>query len=109
MPDMPDVGAGKLRTDDLRHMYGTQDDAVWRKLSELRMTSDETGMHPEVVAELFEFSSADELVRALADAEPPKSVIEGRTDQRMLEEHGDLATPAGLERAADMAIHNDAW
>jgi hypothetical protein len=108
LPDMPDVARGKLRTEDLRYMYGEKDDAVWRKLSELRMTSDETGLHPEVVAELFGFTSGDELVRALADAEPPKSVIEGRTDQRMLEEHGDLATPAGLERAADMAIHNDA-
>jgi len=99
---------GKLRTQVLRDMYGTADDALWRKVSELRMTSDEVGMHPDIVAELFGFSSGDELVKALADAEPPKSVIEGMTDQRMLEENGDLATPAGLERAADMAIHNDA-
>lgn len=115
VPDLPDFGAGKLRTEDLRTMYGTQDDAVWRKLSKLRMTSDTTGLHPEVVAGMFTnedgtpaFSSADELVQALASAEAPRLVIEGRTDQRMLEEHGDLATPAGLERAADMAIHNDA-
>lgn len=108
LPDMPDVSSGKLRTEDLRYMYGVKDDAVWRKLSELRMTSDATGLHPDVVGELFGFTSGDELVRALAAAEPPKSVIEGKTDQRMLEEHGDLATPAGIERAADMAIHNDA-
>jgi Large polyvalent protein associated domain 22/ADP-Ribosyltransferase in polyvalent proteins len=99
--------AGKLRTQVLRDMYGTADDALWRTVSSLRMTSDETGMHPDIVAELFGFSSGDELVRALTDAEPPKSVIEGMTDQRMLQEHGDLASPAGLERAADMAIHND--
>lgn len=108
LPDLPEVGFGKLRTDDLRRMYGSDDTAIWRKLSKLRMTSDEIGMDADVVAELFEFSSGDELVRALADAEPPKSVIEGMTDQRMLEEHGDLATPAGLERAADAAIHNEA-
>jgi len=107
-PKLSDMGFGKLRTQDLRDMYGTADDAIWRKLSELRMTSDETGLNPEIVAELFDFQSADELVKKLLAAEPPKSAIEGRTDQRMLEEHGDLATPAGLERAADMAIHNDA-
>jgi hypothetical protein len=99
---------GKLRTEDLRDMYGTADDALWRKVSELRMTSDETGMHPDIVGELFGFSSGDELVHAITEAEPPRSVIEGMTDQRMLEEHGDLATPAGIERAADKAIHNDA-
>jgi len=104
----PMFATGKLNTEDLRKTYGKADDAIWRKLSTLRMTSEENGTHPDVVAELFDFSSGDELVQALAEAEPPKSVIEGMTDQRMLEEHGDLATPAGLERAADMAIHNDA-
>jgi hypothetical protein len=108
IPDMPDVSRGKLRTEDLRYMYGIKDDAVWRKLSALHMTSDETGLHPDVVGDLFGFSSGDELVKTLADTEPPKSVIEGMVDTRMLQEHGDLATPAGLERAADAAIHNDA-
>lgn len=107
-PDLPDFGFGKLRTEDLRYMYGTQDDALWRKLSALRMTSDETGLHPEVVAGMFGFESGDKLVKALADAQHPKDVIEGLTDQRMLQEHGDLATPAGLERATDAAIHNEA-
>ena len=102
------TAAGKLRTQVLRDMYGTADDAIWRKLSALRMTSDENGLHPDLVAERFGFQSGDELVQKLTQAEPPQSVIEGRTDQRMLEEHGDLATPAGLERAADAAIHNDA-
>jgi len=108
VPDLPDFGYGKLRTEDLRYMYGTQDDALWRKLSKLRMTSDETGLHPDVVGAMFGFESGGKLVKALADAQNPKDVIEGMTDQRMLEEHGDLATPAGLERATDAAIHNDA-
>lgn len=108
LPEMPEVGFGRLRTEELRRRYGTADDAVWRKLSALRMTSDEGGLHPDVVGELFGFGSGDELVKTLAAAEPPKSVIEGMTDTRMLQEHGDLATPAGLERAADAAIHNDA-
>ena len=108
VPDLPEMGAGKLRTEDLRYMYGVQDDAIWRTLSERRMTSDESGLHPDVVAEMFEFSSGDEMVRKLMEAQPPPSIIADMTDSRMLQEHGDLSTPAGLERAADQAIHNEA-
>jgi hypothetical protein len=35
-------------------------------------------------------------------------VIEGMTDQRMLERHGELSNPDALERAAEAAIHNEA-
>jgi len=99
---------GKLDTETLREMYGTQPDALWRKLSTLRMTSDKVGIHPDVVAEPFGFSSGDELVRAIVAADPPRQVIEGIADQRMLERHGELATPEGLQRAADRAVHTEA-
>jgi hypothetical protein len=106
---------GKLKTEDLRKAYGSDPKAIWRKLSTLRMTSDENGTDPDLVADIFKnedgspaFGSGDELVKKLVAAEDPKTVIEGLVDQRMLEEHGDLATPEGLERAADMAVHNDA-
>lgn len=99
---------GKLRTKVLREIYGTEADALWRQLSALGMTSDARGSHPDLVAELFGFSSGDELVRKLVDAEPPEQVIEGLTDQRMLERHGDLSSPEDLQRAADQAVHNDA-
>ena len=102
------TAAGKLRTQVLRDKYGIADDAVWRKLSTLRMTSDENGLHPDLVAERFGFSSGDEMVHALSAAEDPKVLVQQQTDQRMLEEHGDLATPEALERAADAAIHNEA-
>lgn len=106
---LPDnVLAGKLNTAALREQYGTQPDAIWRKLSDLRMTSEANGLPPDVVAETFGFSSGDELVRALAAAEPPKAVIEAVTDQRMLERHGELSSPEAIERAADAAIHNEA-
>jgi hypothetical protein len=98
---------GKLDTETLREMYGTQPDALWRKLSTLRMTSDKVGIHPDVVAETFGFSGGDEMVRALAAADHPMQVIEGLADQRMLERYGDLATPEGLQRAADQAVHTE--
>lgn len=99
--------AGKLSTQALREQYGSGPDAVWRKLSAQRMTSDTVGENPEVVAELFGFTSADEMVQAIANATPPKEAISAVTDQRMLEQHGDLATPEGVQRATDAAIHND--
>ncbi|MDD4913285.1 MAG: hypothetical protein PHP57_13410 [Sideroxydans sp.] len=67
----------------------------------------ENGLHPDLVAETIgEFGSGDELVRALADAEDPQSLIARMTDQRMLEQHGELATPEQIKIAADQAIHN---
>ena len=76
-------------------------------LRNLRMTAAD-GLHPDLVAELFGFQSGDEMVRTLAAAQPPAVEIEALTDLRMLERHGDLASPDALARAADAAIHNDA-
>lgn len=115
IPDVPDTGYGRLRTEDLRRMYGTGDNAIWRVLSKRRMTSDDGGLRPEVVAAMFTdengvpvFDSGDALVRALAAAEPPRDVIERLTDARMLQDHAEVAAPGALERAADVAVHNEA-
>ena len=106
---LPDnVLFGKLNTATLKERYGNATDAIWRKLSALRMTSEANGIDPDVVAETFGFQSGDEMVQALAAAQPPKEAVEALTDQRMLERFGDLATPEGLERATDEALHNDA-
>lgn len=115
IPDVPDTGYGRLRTEDLRRMYGMGDNAIWRVLSKRRMTSDDGGLSPEVVAAMFTdengdpvFDSGDALVRALATAEPPRDVIERLTDARMLQEHAEVAAPGALERAAEIAVHNEA-
>lgn len=102
-----EVRFGKLSTPMLRDQYGTGEQALWRKLSARRMTS-ETGIDPEVVAATFEFDSGDALVQSLAKAVPPLEVIEARTDARMLEEHGDITSPAALAQAADEAVFNEA-
>ena len=66
------------------------------------------GLHPDQVAEIFGYSSGDELVHELLDARPQKEVIEGLTNQRMLERYGDLVDKDAIERAAEASIHNDA-
>lgn len=97
--------SGKLDGQALRDMGFSADDT--KRLRDFNMVRTEGGFHPEIVAEQFELSSGDELVRALVDAIPPKDAINTQADAIMLERHGELSTPEAIERAADAAIHND--
>jgi hypothetical protein len=67
----------------------------------------EGGLHPDIVADVYGFGSGVELINALLAAKPIKDEINARTDQRMLDENSDLATPEARQAAVDMAIHND--
>lgn len=101
---------GRLSRAALAEMYGGEADKYalldWKRLTDLRMTAEE-GDHPDVVAERFGFSSGDELVKKLLAAEKPGVEIDALTDQRMLEQFGDLTSQEAIEKAADKAIHND--
>jgi hypothetical protein len=77
-------------------------------LSGLKGMTAEEGLHPDLVASMFGFTSGDHLVRAILDAQPVNDVIEAVTDQRMMERFGDLTNPDVIKRAADDAIHNEA-
>lgn len=92
---------GRLDTDLVRLVPGGN------TVENLRMTK-KGGLNPDLVAELFGFSSGNEMVRTLADAQRPRDVIEGMTDQRMLERYGELSDMQAVERAAEAAIHNEA-
>jgi hypothetical protein len=99
----------KLNTEELRRRYGTAPNAVWRILSERRMTND-TGLDPDLLAESIPgggFTSGDELVRKLAAAPPPAQVIAEQTDQLMMERYGDITSAEALSQAADEAVHNE--
>jgi hypothetical protein len=77
-------------------------------LTRLKGMTAKEGLHPNLVADMFGFESGEALVRNILDAEPIASVVEGKTDQRMIERHGDLATPEAIEAAANEAVHNEA-
>jgi hypothetical protein len=94
---------GKLRTSAVKELAPEQ----WDVLSKRRMTSEDKGMHPELVAELFGFDSGDALVQALIEARPPSDLIDEATDQQMLERYGDIGSEQALQRAADEAVHNE--
>ncbi len=99
----------KLDLPALKEMYGDGPAAPWRYLStgKTGLAASE-GVHPDIVADMLGFESGDDLVRQILAAEDIKSVVEGITDQRMLERHGDLATPEAIEQAANEAVHNEA-
>jgi hypothetical protein len=102
--DIENLGAGRFDLTALKDLSLPEE--IVQIMQSLKMTAKD-GIHPDLVAESFGFTSGDELVRTLAIAEAPKVAIEGLTDQKMLERFGDLATPEAIERAADQAIHND--
>lgn len=99
------LGAGRLDRAGLADIGLPQE--IIDHLTNLKMTA-KNGIHPDLVADLFGFTSGDELTRALAAAQSPREEIDALTDLRMLERYGELATPAAIERAADAAIHNEA-
>jgi hypothetical protein len=108
LPEGDKVVGAKLDIDAMKEMYGDGPAAPWRYLptGEAGLAGKE-GLHPDVVAEMFGFTSGDELVRKILAAEPEASVIEGMTDQRMLERHGDLVDERAIAEAADKAVHNE--
>ena len=106
--DLSSITAARIDRASLDSMEGIPQEVIDR-LESLGMTAKTGGIHPDVLSEILPgWTSGDELVRALASAVPLKQAIEARTDQWMLEQYADLATPEAIERAADMAIHNDA-
>lgn len=102
---LTNMKAGRFDLFSLRELG--LDEAVIERLKDLKMTANE-GIHPDIVAAEFEFTSGVELAEKLAASPKPQEAIEGLTDQIMLQRHGDLATPEGIQRAADQAVHNEA-
>lgn len=104
--DLENYPHGKLDRAAVALLYG-KDHPVVQHLDALKMLTSRDGYDPDFVADQFGFSSGDEMMRTLAAADTPKDAIEGMTDQRMLENYGDLSSPEAVERAAEKAIHND--
>lgn len=100
------VTPAKLAKKSIVELFGGE--ARLKTLPKPYVYSAEGGMHPDDAADLFGFHSGDELLDALANAEPRKSVIERLTDERMQALHPDLPTdPAKLSEEAMKAVHNE--
>jgi len=99
----------KMDIDALKEMYGDNPAAPWRYLDTgTHGLVAKDGLHPDLVADMFGFNSGRDLVSQLLGAPKIKDKIDGITDQRMLEEHGDLVDPVSIQEAARAATHNEA-
>lgn len=76
--------------------------------NDLRGMTAEDGLGLDVAGQMFGYTSGEALLDDLLTTDPTREKIQGRTDQRMLEEHGDLVDDRALENAADEAVHNEA-
>jgi hypothetical protein len=61
-----------------------------------------------VIADSFGYPDADTMLQAIDAVGKKSDVIEGMTDQRMLEQYGDLIDQRAIEAAANEAVHNEA-
>lgn len=66
------------------------------------------GVHPDLVAPLFGFTSGDHLIQAIMSAEPMADVVSRETDAAMLQRYGDLNSPEAIRQAVNSAIANEA-
>ena len=108
LEDIGMTGQHKLALPALKEIYGEEANAIWRYLPIGKYGYAATdGLHPDLVADLLGYPSADALVRDVLQAEPANDVIEALTDQAMMETYGDITSPEALDRAADEAIHNE--
>lgn len=62
---------------------------------------------PDLIAEMFGFATGKEMQAAIKASGSAKDKIASLTDQRMLEQHGDLVDQNAIERAAEASIHNE--
>jgi hypothetical protein len=83
----------------LKALPGSGGSSVWRK---------EGGVHPDILASVWGFSSGDALVRALVESENRKNLIEKETDLRMKETYGDILNDGTLTELAMEALESDA-
>ena len=105
-------GAHRLDMESVRQMYEPEPENLRPDIAKLgtggRGMMGMNGIDPDVAAELFGFSSGDELIRALIEAQPMKEAIDARTDEVMLERFSELSTPEGREAKVQESLHNEA-
>lgn len=60
------------------------------------------------IADSFGFEGVEAMLQAIDAFGPRADAIDGLTQQRMLEEHGDLIDDRAIQQAANEAVHNEA-
>jgi len=88
----------------------TPEFAAKRDLDKIRKEtkSNPDDMQMAVVADAHGFADVNTMLESIAAAGSRRDLIEGITDQRMLEEHGELVDERAMREAANAAIHTQA-
>jgi|GEM_PF-1389827 len=98
----------KLDRQILARMYGDGSSKRLPKGSALdRLSTARAGAHPELVAEHYGFSSADEMIRAVMVTPLLGDFVAAKVAARMKERHGDLLQDGRMADEAVKAAHND--
>ena len=107
--EIPVDGPHKLDTATVDKMYELEPPALQPKLVRGKYgLLEDNGLNPDVVAEMFGYTSGDQMIRAIEEAKPIKDEIEARTDAEMLRRYSDLNKPAAQEAEIQKALHNEA-
>ena len=76
-----------------------------RGLSKIN-TANKIYAHPDAVANLFGYGSADHMLQEILAAKPIDKAVIDRANEIMMERHGDLLNDGTLEQEAMEAVHN---
>ncbi len=108
LPDgspLPDgIEPFKLSKSALVDMYGAE---YLKRLPRPYIYSREGGVHPDYAAEVFGYTSGDELVQNIVNARPRAKLIAAEVEKRMLDRYGDMLNDGSMADAAMEAVHND--
>jgi hypothetical protein len=98
-------GPHKLSIPALREQFGDRLD--WRALGYGKYgLLAENGDHPEALATMLGYDSAEEMINDLLTAPKQADEIRAETDRRMLERYGETTSREALELAANEAVHS---
>lgn len=109
-PDAQGLAKGQLLAKNKRDLDNKVDaamikwDAANPRPSKARYANDQD---LATIADSFGYESTDAMLQAIA-AFDRRDLIDGMTEQRMLEEHGDLIDERAMQAAANEAVHNEA-
>lgn len=105
---LSDLPHAKISLESLERLYSGEE-KIYKDLPTGRWgIIGEEGLDVDVVATMFGYSSGDQMIREMVDAKPMKEEIDIQTDQRMQELYSELHTPEQIEKAATLAIRNEA-
>lgn len=98
----------KLSIPAMKQLFGDDAEAPWRQLSTgpKGMTS-QSGVHPDIVAEQFGFSSGDAMIHEIVAAPSMADAVKTETQQRFAEEYGDDFTAEGINTAVLDELSNE--